>query len=76
MVFWEVPKAFMKSLKQGNSVTINDLSKWSLAQVTCEYETTFLEKLYIKFFIQTCYRSGVLAMGDMVCKLSSLLCFD
>jgi hypothetical protein len=29
MVFWEIPKVFMKSLKQGNIVSTNDLSEWS-----------------------------------------------
>jgi hypothetical protein len=29
MVFWEIPKAFMKSLKQGNNVSIDDLFEWS-----------------------------------------------
>jgi len=66
----------MKSLKQGNNVSIDDLSEWSWHNVTCEYETTFSKKLDKKLIIQTCYRSGVLAMGDMVCKLYSLLCFD
>lgn len=29
MVLWGIPKAFMKSLKQGNNVSTDDLSKRS-----------------------------------------------